>query len=243
MLLIKLDATDSTNAYLKDLLVSQNPPDGTVVQTNWQKKGRGQLGREWLSDPGKNLTISILKRFEALEVSNQFILSIITSLALVDVLSKHQVPSVRVKWPNDIMSGNQKICGILVENIVKGRHLKASIIGLGLNVNQDEFPSGLNATSIQLKTGKELSLDSILKDLMETLDQLFHKYLLEPVGDTRQAYEDLLFGRQEKARFTMPKGGSFEATILGIDTSGRLKVEGTDGTVATYGFNEIRMVL
>ncbi|MDX1314049.1 MAG: biotin--[acetyl-CoA-carboxylase] ligase, partial [Eudoraea sp.] len=91
MLLIKLDATDSTNAYLKDLLVSENPPDGTVVQAVWQKKGRGQLGRDWVSEPGKNLTISILKRFKGLGVSEQFVLSIITSLAIAELLKKYKV--------------------------------------------------------------------------------------------------------------------------------------------------------
>ena len=242
MLLIKLDATDSTNAYLKDLLVSQNPPDGTVVQTEWQKKGRGQLGREWHSDRGKNLTISILKRFDTLSVSNQFILSIITSLAIVDVLKKYHVPNIRVKWPNDILSGKQKICGILLENIVKGALLKAAVIGIGLNVNQDHFPSGLNATSIKMLTGSESALDDVLEDLMKALEGRFKQLIAEPIETAQTAYEELLFGRGEKVKFNIIEGGSFSATIIGIDTNGRLKVKKSDGTTAAYGFNEIRMV-
>lgn len=243
MLLIKLDATDSTNAYLKDLLVSQNPPDGTVVQTNWQKKGRGQHGRQWLSEPGKNLTISVLKRFEQLKVADQFVLSIITSLAVADVLIKHGVPNVQVKWPNDILSGKQKLCGILVENIVKGTSLKAAVLGIGLNVNQDQFPYGLNATSIKLMTGKELPLDTVLNDLIGAMELRFDQYLFKPVESAIQAYEELLFGRHQKVELTTPEGTSLFATIQGIDARGRLRVKRMDGKVAVYGFNEIRIAI
>jgi BirA family biotin operon repressor/biotin-[acetyl-CoA-carboxylase] ligase len=243
MLLIKLDATDSTNAYLKDLLVSQNPPDGTVVQTDWQKKGRGQLGRQWLSEPGKNLTISILKKFDNLKVSEQFVLSIITSLAIVAVLNKHQVPDIKVKWPNDILSGKQKLCGILVENVVKGALLKSAIIGIGLNVNQERFGSGLNATSVKILTGNEIPLELILQELVEELETTMHQFLDKPMESAQKAYEKLLFGRGQEVSFRIPQGGSFKATLLGIDNSGRLKVKKSDGATEAYGFNEIRMQL
>jgi len=243
MLLIKLDATDSTNAYLKELLVSQNPPDGTVVQTAWQKKGRGQLGREWLSDPDKNLTISILKKFEDLKVSDQFVLSIITSLAIATVLNKYGVPNVKVKWPNDILSGKHKLCGILVENIVKGTFLKSAIIGIGLNVNQDIFDSGLNATSVRLLTGNEIPLESILKDLLDEFQLAMDQYLFKPMELAQKAYEELLYGRGGEMTFSTPQGETFLATILGIDYSGRLRVKRASGDTKAYGLNEIRMVL
>ena len=104
MHLIKLDATDSTNAYLKKLLASEDVPDGTVVQADWQRKGRGQMGREWYSDPGKNLTFSILKRFSDFPVSQQFLFNIISSLAVVEVLHRYDVPQLKVKWPNYIIT-------------------------------------------------------------------------------------------------------------------------------------------
>lgn len=243
MLLIKLDATDSTNAYLKELLVSQNPPDGTVVQTEWQKKGRGQLGRDWVSEKGKNLTVSILKRFDRLNVSDQFVLSIITSLAVSEVLKKHGLSQIQVKWPNDILSGNRKICGILVENVVKGSSLNAAIIGIGLNVNQDQFPPGLNATSVRLETGDEFSLDIILNDLRDTLDQYFDKFLYKPLQLAIKDYEELLFRRGETVDFTSSEGEILRGTILGIDLSGRLKLKSAEGTIRAYGFNEIRMLI
>lgn len=242
MLLIKLDATDSTNAYLKDLLVRQNPPDGTVVQTDWQKKGRGQVGRAWLSEPGKNLTVSVLKKFDRLKVTDQFILSIITSLAVAEVLQHYEVPNVQVKWPNDILSGKQKICGILVENVVKGSFLNAAVIGIGLNVNQDQFPEGLNATSIKLLTGKEISLDAILKDLHKVLDQQFNRYLYKPFESARQAYEEVLFMKGKAAEFSTSKGNILTGTLLGVDASGRLLLENASGIMEAYGFNEILMI-
>jgi BirA family biotin operon repressor/biotin-[acetyl-CoA-carboxylase] ligase len=243
MLLIKLDATDSTNAYLKDLLVGQNPPDGTVVQADWQKKGRGQLGRDWFSEPGKNLTISVLKRFDRLNVSDQFILSIISSLAVAEVLQQYQVPHVQVKWPNDILSGKQKICGILVENVVKGAFVNAAVIGIGLNVNQDKFPDGLNATSIKLLTGREMPLDGILRDLRDALDQQFSSYLYRPYEWARKAYEEVLFMKDKAVEFSTAKGEILSGTLLGVDASGRLMLENDSGITEAYGFNEIRMIL
>ena len=153
MLLIKLDATDSTNDYLKELLTSEDPPNGTVVWTQWQRKGRGQMGRNWISEAGKNLTFSILNKFNNFPVGEQFLLNMVTSLAITGVLKRHDVPDLKIKWPNDILSGKHKICGILVEAIIKGTDLKAAIIGIGLNVNQEHFEESLRATSIKITTG------------------------------------------------------------------------------------------
>ena len=243
MLLIKLDATDSTNAYLKDLLVAENPPDGTVVQAIWQQKGRGQFGRTWLSEPGKNLTFSILKKFEQLKVSDQFLLSMVTSLAIITVLKKHGVPDLQVKWPNDILSGKHKICGILVENMVKGEWLKASIIGIGLNVNQEDFPTDLSATSVKLETGKDLALDMLLQDITATWDIHWEAYSNKPFEIIRLAYEELLFRKGEQTAFTTPEGNTFQAKVMGIDPSGCLLLRRENGDTQAYALNEIRMVL
>ena len=139
MSIIKLSATDSTNSYLKELSLEQTLDDFTVVSTELQLKGRGQMGSKWVSDKGKNLTISILKKLENFDVQNQFNLNCIVSLAIYDVLLEIKAPNLYVKWPNDILSVDKKICGILIENILKGRFIQAAIIGIGLNVNQTNF--------------------------------------------------------------------------------------------------------
>ncbi|MDX1315119.1 MAG: biotin--[acetyl-CoA-carboxylase] ligase, partial [Eudoraea sp.] len=153
-----------------------------------------------------------------------------------------KVPNVQVKWPNDILSGEQKLCGILVENMVKGNQLNSAIIGIGLNVNQDLFPPGLNASSIKLLTAEEIVLEEVLKDLLGILDLQFEKYLHKSLESAIEAYEELLFRRGEEVKFRARTDEVFTGTILGIDTLGRLVVRDSQNTTA-YGFNEIRMVI
>ena len=242
MHLIKLDATDSTNAYLKDLLASQDAPDGTIVQAEWQRKGRGQMGRTWISQPGKNLTFSILKRIEDFPVTRQFVLNVIISLAVVDVLNGHDVPDLRVKWPNDILSGRQKICGILIESVVKGSTLKAAVIGIGLNVNQEDFPSGLNATSVRLKTGKEVALDVLMETLVQAIEARMKTHLGTPFDEVKRPYEALLFAREVQSVFETPEGQRFTAMVLGIDETGELRLQHKTGDIRSYQMNEIKMI-
>ncbi|MBT8206364.1 MAG: biotin--[acetyl-CoA-carboxylase] ligase [Eudoraea sp.] len=242
MQLIKLGATDSTNAYLKELLASKDAPDGTVVQAEWQQQGRGQMGRDWLSESGKNLTFSILKKFSSFPVTQQFLLNIISSLAVVEVLNTYNVPEIKVKWPNDIMSGNQKICGILVENVVKGRTLKAAVIGIGLNVNQEDFPSGLNATSIKLRTGSEAALHTLLEAVVSSVEAAIETFLQAPYDEVRKAYEALLFGMEISSIFETREGQKFSATVKGIDETGQLRLQHESGDIRTYQFNEIKML-
>ena len=139
MQIIKLDATGSTNDYLRSILSAKTLEDYTVVIAENQFAGRGQRGNSWVSEPGKNLTFSFLKRNLTLNPQNHFILNMGVSLALHDALSAIGVPGLTIKWPNDIMSGNSKICGILIENLISGAQIRHSIIGIGLNVNQTNF--------------------------------------------------------------------------------------------------------
>ena len=139
MNIIKLDAIDSTNAYLKELTLKSIPFDYTVVIAEEQIQGRGQRGTKWESEIGKNLTVSVFKKIEGLRVEQQFYISMCVSLALINSLKKFQIPQLRIKWPNDILSANKKICGILIENIIKNNELVGCIVGIGLNINQKKF--------------------------------------------------------------------------------------------------------
>ncbi|MGI9548205.1 MAG: biotin--[acetyl-CoA-carboxylase] ligase, partial [Flavobacteriaceae bacterium] len=133
MHLIKLDATGSTNLHLKKLWQDGSPIDWTVVWTANQHSGRGQQGSIWHSEAGKNLTFSVLKYFKNFDIRHQFRLNMAVSLAVFEALQQMDVPQIRVKWPNDILSGTEKISGILIENIVKAKERKATVIGIGLN--------------------------------------------------------------------------------------------------------------
>ena len=139
MQLIKLNATDSTNNYLKKLMLETVLDDFSVVVTNHQTKGRGQMGSEWSSEKDKNLTFSVLKSKTSLLLHQQFMLSILVSLSIVKTLEGYNIPKLAIKWPNDILSDHHKIAGILIENSIKNQQIEFSVIGIGLNVNQEIF--------------------------------------------------------------------------------------------------------
>ena len=173
MQLIKLDATPSTNSYLKRLMKEKKAEDFTVVVCAYQEQGRGQKGNSWISEKGKNLTVSILRLLPSFEVHQAFLLNSLMSLVIYEVLSEFSVPDLTVKWPNDIMSGNQKICGILIENTLQGNFIKQSVLGFGLNVNQEYFEGLPHASSLKLKTGKEYDLDFLLDKILERIKAYF----------------------------------------------------------------------
>lgn len=242
MQLIKLDATDSTNGYLKGLLRTQNVEDFTVVVTSNQKKGRGQLGRSWITEPGKNLTISILKHFEALNISEQFILNIASSMAVYHTLKHYAIPDLQVKWPNDIMSGDKKICGILVENMVKGQGITSSVIGIGLNVNQTNFEDTLRATSMQLRLGKELDIDQVMDMLIKEMAISFENFEARSVLEAKELYIAKLFRCNMESRFMGFDKNEFRGSIRGISDSGLLLVELKNGRQKEFRHNEIRLL-
>ncbi len=167
MHIIKLNATDSTNSHLRRLYLNQNVEDYTVVQSDFQTQGRGQMGTSWASVKGKNLTFSVFRKIYCLKVEQQFYVSMAISLAVLKALKGMQIPFLSVKWPNDILSDNQKICGVLIESVIKKQQLDAAIIGIGLNVNQVDFERELNASSLKSLTGITYNLDEVRNKTME----------------------------------------------------------------------------
>ena len=149
MQIIKLNATDSTNNYLKQLLMDTALEDFCVVVTNHQTKGKGQMGAEWVSEKGKNLTFSVLKKEPSIVLPRRFLLSILVSLSIIKTLEAYSVPKLAIKWPNDILSDHHKISGILIENIIKSNKIDFSVIGIGLNVNQKLFKGLPKVTSLK----------------------------------------------------------------------------------------------
>src|SRR5690606_11483476 len=154
MRIIKLDAIDSTNSYLRRLSMEETLEDYTVVMTKYQTQGKGQMGTIWHSEKSKNLMFSVFKDTSNLHIEYPFFISMATSLALLKTLRKFSTPKLSIKWPNDILSEDKKICGILIENVIKQNTLSNTIIGIGLNVNQTEFKNLLKASSLKLTTGK-----------------------------------------------------------------------------------------
>ncbi|MEM8845536.1 MAG: biotin--[acetyl-CoA-carboxylase] ligase [Bacteroidota bacterium] len=239
--IIKLDATDSTNLYLKNLMQSRTLKDYTVVVAKRQEKGRGQMGTNWESEEGKNLTFSVLKSFNALEVRCQFNLNMAVSLALYTVLSDLQIPNVKVKWPNDILSGSKKICGILIENVLIGSSVKQSIIGIGLNVNQVTFGNLAKASSLSVVSGCIFDLDYVLECILEKMKIFLENLESQSFSSLQNQYEALLFRKDVVSTFKKGEGELFSGIIRGISETGQLIVELENDSLTTFSFKEVSL--
>ncbi|MEO9894375.1 biotin--[acetyl-CoA-carboxylase] ligase [Aurantibacter sp.] len=242
MHIIKLNATDSTNQYLKNLLLIKPVEDFTIVVAEEQTKARGQMGTSWQSDVGKNLTFSVLKRLGEFPVQNQYYLNITVSLAVYAFLKALQVPNLSIKWPNDILSGSQKICGILIENTLQGQLIKTSIIGIGLNVNQTDFHNLFNATSLKLLLGEKYNLEDLLYRLLEELDYYFKLLKSNSFKILENAYLDVLFLKGKISKFQEINNETFNATIVGVSYEGRLILQLQDGMLKEYNLKEIKLL-
>ncbi len=242
MRIIKLDATDSTNLYLKNLTLSDACRDLTVVITEKQTKGRGQRGALWDTEPGKNLTFSILKKLNGFRISNQFQLNMAVSLAILETLESYRLPQLRVKWPNDILSGTFKICGILIENVLYGGQIKHAIIGIGLNVNQTHFHNLSNASSLKLLLGRHFNLEHLLDDLLDRLVDYLKRLEANETGDLYKAYESRLFMNGKEAIFQRPARETFKGIIQGVSADGLLKVLREGHLLEEFDLKEIKLL-
>lgn len=242
MRIIKLDAIDSTNTFLKEISSTDTLEDYTVVVARHQANGRGQMGKYWQSKAGKNLTFSVFKRIKGLAFSNQFYLSIITSLALYKTLKFYNVPNLHVKWPNDILSANKKIAGVLIENIVKKKQLEHSIIGIGLNVNQTNFVSLRNASSLKLLCSKTFNLDEILNKFLIELTDYFKILNTGSFEALKADYESKLFRKNKPSTFKNEEGVLFSGFIKGISSSGNLVLLLEDEIIEEFTLNEITLL-
>ena len=239
MKIIKLDAIDSTNSYLKKLLTKESLDDLTVVISKHQTKGKGRNGNIWANDASLNLAFSIYKRFNRLNINNKFILNLISSIAVFHLLSENKLNKLTIKWPNDIMSENKKISGILIENSVKGNFINHSVIGVGVNVNQRKFKNLPNATSMFIETGREFSLDTLASRLGEIFCKNFLQYEKNE-GALLKYYNNQLFLKNTDSNFITKDGKRFSGKITRINKNGELIIMKADKREVNYTENEIR---
>ena len=242
MNIIKLDAIDSTNNYLKKIILNEGITDYTIVTAKFQTEGKGQLGTKWESEHSKNLICSVYKKNINIKVQDQFVISALVSLALIKTLGKVNLSNSYIKWPNDIMSDNKKICGILIENIVKENYIKDTVIGIGLNVNQTIFNNLPNAASIKNLIGTTCSIDEILKDLVKNLEYYFNKLDKSSINSIFEKYEDALFRINKPSTFKNSKGEVFSGYIKGVSRLGKLSVMLEDNLVESYDLKEISIL-
>ena len=236
------DTLDSTSS---ELLRHIGDYDNlSVVAAVNQTAGRGQRGNRWFSAPGDNLTFSLLLRPESLPAREVMALTCFATLAVREALLKEGVPAV-IKWPNDIYVGKRKICGMLVENGLDGADIAWSVIGIGINLNQTEFPGGvLNPTSLKRLTGKTYDPAAFLESLCHGLESwLPYLQTEESRKGLRGIYEQDLFQKNLLARYReIATGKEFMGKILGITPEGLLRIE-AEGRERTFGFKEVSYIL
>ena len=256
--IIRPEQTDSTNSHLLRLLAEQDLLEGTVVITEQQEAGRGQRGTQWQSELDKNLTLSILFKPHFLKADEQFLLSKAISLAILNFITISISPILRfppseketergrnggtehisIKWPNDIYIGNKKVAGILIENSLSGNSISHSVIGIGINVNQEKFPSELqNPTSLKLIAGKEFDLERCLAELCSFIEKKYLQ-LRNHSKDIDTEYQKNIYRFEEWADYNY-KGEVLKAKIIGVSKTGKLVLKKENQEVLECDLKEI----
>lgn len=242
---IHIDETDSTNRWLRDsdgsfvtsADVTKEP--SLCVVADYQTAGKGCGTNTWESERGKNLTFSLLLHPEEIPASCQFRISEAVSVALCQTLESYIYNKVEIKWPNDIYVGDKKICGMLIENRLQGSVIKDSIVGIGLNVNQDSFHSDApNPVSLLQILGEEVERDEVLSVFLKALNDVFAM----EIEALSAAYRQRLY-RQDGFYEYRDANGSFKAKLLNVLADGRLVLLDTDGKARYYAFKEVSFII
>lgn len=238
-----LDTCNSTNS---ELAGRPGAPGGFAIATREQTAGRGQRGNTWESEPGANLTFSLLLKPGIIDAAHQFELSMIVSLAITDTVDAIFAESgsplkAEIKWPNDIYVANKKICGILIENTLTGRNIERAIAGIGLNVNQTRFVSDApNPASLRQFTGREYELAPLLERLCSAINGDLAAYEAAPDTDAlTDRYMSRLWRREGLWPFATPGGELFKASIESVSPDGTLTLSGN----RRFAFKEVAFIL
>jgi BirA family biotin operon repressor/biotin-[acetyl-CoA-carboxylase] ligase len=242
-----LETVDSTNSYLNSLLSIERLPEGAVIVAHEQTAGRGLASEKWESEAGKNLLMSGVFYPSFLSTQHLFLLSKSFSLAVYDalkeILSDYAADApVKIKWPNDIYAGDRKLCGMLIENSIRNPNINHTLLGIGLNINQEKFPSTLpNPVSLKMILGKDLSASDCFSTLCSSLES---RYLQLKAGHTDQINEDYLgalfrFGEFHTFQNSKEK---FRAKITAIGDDGKIFLKNENGLIGKYDFKEVKFV-
>lgn len=232
-----LDSVDSTNNYAMALIQKGEIASGNAVFAMEQTNGKGRRGKYWKSDTGANIMISIVEQMQWLALSRQFELSVAVALSCYQLLAKDILANVFIKWPNDLFINDSKAGGILIENILHGTLWQWSVIGIGLNINQEDFETfNFKATSLKKTTGKTYDVLKLARELrlmiLEKIDQLKSGKF----GEMLEEYNDHLFARNKLVKLKKDNI-VFETKIIGVSSSGQLITK--DAFERRFNFDEV----
>ena len=239
--IIKIKNANSSNSFALEMLENKEISEGTVIWVENQTEGRGQQNNLWHSEPRMNLTISIVLKPDFLKPEHQFYLSKAVALGVADYVGLFAA-DVAIKWFNDILIHGKKVAGILIENTWQGNKIQNSVIGIGLNLNQEKFPQDLpNAVSLIMSTGVPFQLEESLKMLHNLVMTRYQQIKDKEFTLLDTDYHKMLFGLSEKKTF-YKEGHSFEAVILEVEPSGFIRLKLEDGKIAAFGMHDVKMI-
>ena len=239
--IVVVQETDSTNNYANHQLSESEVFEGTVFLAYNQKNGRGQLNNKWESEAGKNLTFSLVLKPLFLEIQNQFMISKVVTLGIYSAL-KSDVANLRIKWPNDIYAGDKKLGGILIENSIMSGRITNSIIGIGLNVNQDSFFSNApNPVSLKQITQREFDLIPLLQKVISGINSFYEKLKDEQVALINELFHEKMYRFGGEYRY-YSNNEMFTGKIIGVNEIGQLMILDEKERIRQFHFKEVEFV-
>jgi len=234
-----IEETTSTNDDAGDMKYGH----GDAICAERQTNGRGQRGNRWIGGEGDNLTFSMVLEPLFLPVVEQFRLSEIVALALIDSLLRYGVEA-RIKWTNDIYVGDRKLAGVLIENKISGTTLSRTIVGVGVNVNQAQFDKSLpNPISIFQIIGYRIDKREFLERFNSYLLARYERLKSGDKSAQESEYISKMYRRGEIHPYRLASGEVVDGSIVGVRHSGELIVNHSDGTLGEYLFKEIEFII
>lgn len=241
MYLIKLNATSSTNDFLKKLAADTDLTDFTVVWADVQLQGKGQMGSVWVTEDAKNLTFSVYLKEKTATVDNLFTLNVVVANAVLKALISLNLTNIYVKWPNDILSYNKKISGILIENNIHANGSISSVIGIGINCEQTNFDGFPQASSIlkqyDIAVDRLQLLTEIVDNIKESLNNLENK-----TDDEWNCYHEHLFRKDAVSTFESKDGVLFNGIIKQVNRHGQLVVQLENDDLQCYNLKDVKLM-
>lgn len=235
--IIKLDTIDSTNNYAMQLIDADTAQHGMTIVSDEQTQGKGQRGKKWQDEPGQSVLMSLIVH-PGYGLDHQFCFNMCVSLAIADVLQEiYENWDIRVKWPNDIIVNDKKAGGVLIENVIRGNEWVYSVVGLGLNVLQNNFNQDLPfATSLRIESGKNFSV----QDLISKIRERIIVYLINnlPAHKLEFLYDEVLYRKGQTQRFSM-NNSEFVATVAGVTQGGLLQLKLQGGDIVNYNHGTV----
>ncbi len=238
-----VEETDSTNELAFIFLKEDKVPcNYFTVCSRIQKKGKGIYNNKWHSSDYKNLTFSTVFFPKKIKAQNNFLLSMSVSLGICDFLKEKNI-SGKIKWPNDILVENKKICGILIENNIKGDFVISSILGVGFNLNQECFSQEIETTAISLKnvTGEEYCVETELNKLCSFITGRLKCINKDGLDKIKAEYSNKLYRFGEMGRYKTESREIF-AEIIDLRPDGRIVLKENNGKVREFYFKELEFL-